>query len=505
MIHTDFAELSDATLLRQRAEAIFHEYPEQAPVLAKGAQTPQKLRDLGVHQIELELQNEELHTLRLALEASRSRYLDLYDMAPVGYCTLDTHGLILRGNLKAAALLGLPRAALLQRPFSNFIFAEDRCQYTQLHDRLLATRQPQDCDLRMLDGNGLTFWTHLATTFAESEDGAAVLRVVVTDISCHKQAESELRRAASVFTHSGEGIMITSTDGKIIDVNEAFCRITGYSRQEVLEKPPELLKSGSQDDNFYRGLWDALAATGRWCGEVWNRRKSGEMYAALLNVSTVQDGQGNTLQYVALFSDITAIKDHQSHLEHLAHFDALTNLPNRLLLADRLQQAMAHARRRGQLLAVAYLDLDGFKDVNDRYGHDVGDHMLVHLATTMKDTLRVGDTLARIGGDEFVAVLVDLDGIESCGPMLKRLLESAAVPVAMGGIVLRCSISIGVTFFPQTDKMEAEQLLRQADQAMYQAKLLGKNCYQVFDSGHDSRPGARHQSLEGMREQIPLL
>ena len=299
--------------------------------------------------------------------------------------------------------------------------------------------------------------------------------------------------------------MITSTDGKIIDVNEAFCRITGYSRQEVLEKPPELLKSGSQDDNFYRGLWDALAATGRWCGEVWNRRKSGEMYAALLNVSTVQDGQGNTLQYVALFSDITAIKDHQSHLEHLAHFDALTNLPNRLLLADRLQQAMAHARRRGQLLAVAYLDLDGFKDVNDRYGHDVGDHMLVHLATTMKDTLRVGDTLARIGGDEFVAVLVDLDGIESCGPMLKRLLESAAVPVAMGGIVLRCSISIGVTFFPQTDKMEAEQLLRQADQAMYQAKLLGKNCYQVFDSGHDSRPGARHQSLEGMREQIPLL
>ncbi len=505
MIHTDFAELSDATLLRQRAEAIFHEHSGQAPVLAKRSQTPQKLRDLGVHQIELELQNEELRTLRLAFEASRARYLDLYDMAPVGYCTLDAQGLILRGNLKAATLLGLPRAALLKRRFANFIFNEDQGEYARLHDRLLATRQPQECDLRMLDGNSLPFWTHLATTLAESEDDAAVMRVVVTDISARKQAESELRRAASVFTHSGEGIMITSSDGKIIDVNEAFCRITGYSRQEVLETPPELFRSGSQDDNFYQGVWDALTATGRWCGEVWNRRKSGEMYAALLNVSTVQDGQGNTVQYVALFSDITAIKDHQSHLEHIAHFDALTNLPNRLLLADRLQQAMGHARRRDQLLAVAYLDLDGFKDVNDRYGHDMGDRMLVRLATAMKDAMRVGDTLARIGGDEFVAVLVDLDGMEGCGPMLKRLLEAAAVPVTMGDSVLRCSISIGVTFYPQAVNMDAEQLLRQADQAMYQAKLSGKNRYQIFDAVHESRPGARHESLVGMRGQIPLL
>jgi diguanylate cyclase (GGDEF)-like protein len=202
---------------------------------------------------------------------------------------------------------------------------------------------------------------------------------------------------------------------------------------------------------------------------------------------------------VALFSDITAIKEHQSQLEHIAHFDALTNLPNRLLLADRLQQAMAQAQRRNQKLAVAYLDIDGFKSVNDTYGHDVGDQLLIHLAKVMKDTLREGDTLARLGGDEFVAVLIDLEGADSCVPMLKRLLEAGATPWILGDIALHCSASIGVTLYPQEGEVEADQLLRQADQAMYQAKMAGKNRFQLFDAAHDSNLRLHHEGLEGVR------
>jgi diguanylate cyclase (GGDEF)-like protein/PAS domain S-box-containing protein len=501
-IHTDFTELSDPTLLRQQAEAILLQRTGNVvtePVIAERRRAPQLHQELGVHQIELELQNEELRTIRLALEASRARYLDLYDMAPVGYCTLDSHGLILRGNLKVATLLGLPRAALLKRFFSNFIFKEDQSRYTNLHDRLLETRQPQDGELRMLDGHGIPFWTNLVTSITESEDGVAVVRVVVTDISERKQVESELRLAASVFTHSGEGIMITTRKGIIVDVNDAFCRITGYSREEVLDQDPRLFKSGLRDGDFYRGIWDALATNGQWRGEVWNRRKSGELYAELLNISAISDRQGNTQQYVALFSDITAIKEHQSQLEHIAHFDALTHLPNRLLLADRLQQAMAQAQRRDKQVAVAYLDLDGFKNINDRHGHALGDQLLIKLATAMKDTLREGDTLARLGGDEFVAVLIDLEGIESCEPMLTRLLDAASAPVRLEGVVLQGSASLGVTFYPQAHNIEADQLLRQADQAMYQAKLAGKNRYHVFDAAQDTSLRVHHESLERIR------
>jgi diguanylate cyclase (GGDEF)-like protein/PAS domain S-box-containing protein len=422
--------------------------------------------------------------------------MDLYDLAPVGYFSLDPQGVILRGNLKAASLLGLPRVALLKRNFSKFICLEDQSQYTELHSQLIATQQPQGTELRMIDGYGLPFWVNMATSFAESEDGVAVLRVVVTDIAEFKRTETKLLQAASVFTHSGEGIMITSSNGTIVDVNDAFCRITGYSREEVVDRNPSLLNSGQEGDDFFRGMWSALSIHGKWRGEIWNRRKNGDIYADLLSINAVRDARGDVQQYVAMFSDITAMREHQSHLEHIAHCDALTNLPNRLLLADRLNQAMAQAVRRGHQVAVAYLDLDGFKGTNDRYGHDVGDQLLIYLASAMKNTLREGDTLARLGGDEFVAVLVDIDGVEGCIPLLTRLLEAAVSPVQLGALVLQSSASIGVSFFPQTDAIEADQLLRQADQAMYQAKLAGRNRFHIFDAAHDSSLRFQIESLE---------
>jgi len=322
------------------------------------------------------------------------------------------------------------------------------------------------------------------------------------DITGRKQAEDKLHLAASVFDHAREGIIITGADASIIEVNEAFSQITGYSHDEVLGRNPSILNSGSQSKAFYEAMWRDLAEQGYWTGELWNRRRNGEPYAVLQTISAIRDDQGRIRQYVALFSDITALKEHEQQLEHIAHYDALTQLPNRVLLADRLHQAMVRAKRHGQPLAVVYLDLDGFKAVNDRYGHETGDLLLMGLAARMKHSLREGDTLARLGGDEFVVVLLELADIEASEAMLTRLLEAAAQPVQLGEDTLQVSASVGVTFYPQTEDVDADQLLRQADQAMYQAKLAGKNRYHVFDADQDRSLRGHHESLEHIRRAL---
>ena len=322
------------------------------------------------------------------------------------------------------------------------------------------------------------------------------------DITESKNTHERLLLTANVFTHAREGILITDAAGVIIDVNESFSRITGYSRDEALGQTPRILSSGQQSPDFYQTMWAALSCDGQWYGEIWNRRKNGEVYAEMLNISAVPDHQGQFKNYVALFSDITAIKEHEKELEHIAHYDVLTGLPNRVLLADRLHLAMTQSVRRCQQLAVVYLDLDGFKSINDRHGHELGDHLLRHVATRMKLALREGDTLARIGGDEFVAVLIDLDDSQAAVPLLNRLLTAAAETVQLAEFSLQISASLGVTFYPQTEVLEADQLLRQADQAMYQAKLAGKNRFHFFDAEQDRTKRGHFESLESIRNAL---
>jgi diguanylate cyclase (GGDEF)-like protein/PAS domain S-box-containing protein len=316
------------------------------------------------------------------------------------------------------------------------------------------------------------------------------------------EALSQQRLTASVFTHASEGITITDVDGTILEVNNAFSRITGYSREEVLGKSSRILRSGNHGAEFYATMWGELQRCGHWSGEIVNRHKSGELYTEMLTINAVRDQQGVTQYYVALFSDITAQKEHESRLEHIAHYDALTGLPNRVLLADRLHQALNQSQRRGQPVAVAYIDLDGFKLVNDTHGHEVGDRLLMTLAARMKEIMREGDTIARLGGDEFVMVLSDLNDTKDSLPLVLRLLSAAAQPVYYGTRMLQVSASVGLSFYPQSEEVDADQLLRQADQAMYQAKLAGKNRYHIFDTEQDRNVRGHHESLEHIRNAL---
>lgn len=292
--------------------------------------------------------------------------------------------------------------------------------------------------------------------------------------------EAQLRLAASVFAHTHDSIIITDPENRIIDVNEAFTRITGYRREEVLGENPRILKSGRQSPEFYQAMWQSLLHEGHWNGELWNRNKRGEVYAVLTSLSVVRDETGAIHHFIGLSADITLRKNYEHDLERIAHFDPLTEMPNRLLLADRLAQAILHTRRKGNLMAVCYLDLDGFKPVNDQYGHEVGDQLLIVISQRLKECLRAGDTVARIGGDEFVLLLLDFDGPDDCLPVIQRILNKVAEPVMLADNRVAVSASLGLTLYPN-DAGEADILLRHADQAMYVAKRTGKNRYYCFD------------------------
>jgi diguanylate cyclase (GGDEF)-like protein/PAS domain S-box-containing protein len=311
-----------------------------------------------------------------------------------------------------------------------------------------------------------------------------------------RQREIELRRTANVFTHTREGIVITDKQGTILDVNEAFSRITGYPRHDVLGQNPRILGSGRQSREFYTGMWRELLASGYWTGEIWNRRKNGEIYPENLTISAVIDEQGACLQYVGLFSDIGARKQLEVQVQHQAFHDTLTQLANRRLLNDRLQQCMVTGKRNGLWSAVLFVDLDSFKQLNDAHGHGVGDLLLVEVARRLKACLRELDTVARFGGDEFVVLLGHLDAdkttaLELARNVAEKMRISLAAPYplraqeddsAPGPVVgHQCSASIGVVVFCG-DTPSAAEVLKRADAAMYQAKAAGRNAIRFSET-----------------------
>lgn len=306
-----------------------------------------------------------------------------------------------------------------------------------------------------------------------------------SDITEQKRAEEKLKLAASVFQEAGEGIVITDADANIIDVNRTFTELTGYARDDVIGAGPNMLKSGQQDESFYQRLWASLLSKGYWRGEMVDRRKDGSLFVERTSIIAIKDDAGTIRHYIGIFSDVTEEKQQQERIERLAYYDSLTHLPNRILLADRMAQALSRADRLGRSVAVCYLDLDGFKPVNDQFGHKAGDKVLVEIAHRLSDTIRADDTVARLGGDEFVLLLTDMQETSESDQVLARVLERVAQPCDINEETeVTVSASIGVAIYPGGEN-DPDILMRHADQAMYQAKQLGRNRVHRFDPEHD--------------------
>jgi len=283
-----------------------------------------------------------------------------------------------------------------------------------------------------------------------------------------------------IFENAEEGVIITDKDAIILNVNPAFCKVTGYSRNEVLGQNPRLLHSGRQDPSFYTTLWQELLAGNRWEGEIWNRRKDGKIYPEWLSITAVMDDAGEVTHYIAIFSDISSQKESEERLYYLAHYDSLSKLPNRLAFHDRLNQAISRAKRNHKEVAVMFLDLDGFKQVNDRMGHNAGDQVIREVALRLGAAMRETDTIARFGGDEFTVLLAEVEAHTGIEIAAQKIIEAVAEPIHIENSDAQVTVSVGISLYPQ-DSDDIDTLIRQADMAMYAAKESGKNKYLFYD------------------------
>ncbi|MET4027572.1 diguanylate cyclase (GGDEF)-like protein/PAS domain S-box-containing protein [Marinobacter sp. MBR-99] len=289
-----------------------------------------------------------------------------------------------------------------------------------------------------------------------------------------------LQLAERVIESSFEGIMVTDKDVRIEFVNPAFTQLTGYSPDEVIGRTPEVLSSGRHDAEFYKRMWQSLTTHGYWRGEIWNRRKTGELYLELLTITAITDDHGQTTHYAGLFTDITQNRKNEEQIRQLAYYDALTGVPNRRLLEDRLDHAIRHAHRKDMLLAVMFIDLDRFKEVNDTLGHAVGDELLLQFTARVRNYLREDDTLARLGGDEFIVLLPELDKLSDVVQVAERLIELNRKPYIINNESIQIGSSIGISLYPE-DGTTVQELLNGADIAMYRSKRDGRNQYHLFN------------------------
>ena len=451
-----------------------------------------------------EHQRKQLERLSQALGEKEERMRSVVETAPDAIVQFDAAGLIVGWNEGARHLFGHAASEILGQSLAQLMPARNRPEHGENMRKLSAGSDSRllgkVLEMPGLRANGEEFPIELVLGTWRSASGPH-FSAVIRDVSERRRSEVGLRLAASVYANSYEGIIIADANKAIVDVNPAFTRITGYSKAEVVGRTPKLLSSGMHDLEFYTAMWSSIGEHDFWQGEISNRRRDGALYTEILSISVIRDGEGALQHYIGVFSDITLLKAHEEELYRIAHYDHLTNLPNRRLFSDRLSQALARSRRSETSVAVCYLDLDGFKAVNDSYGHAAGDKLLIELSTRLSGVLRIDDTLARLGGDEFVLLLSSISELQECQSALERVLQVVATPVEIEGKTASVTASIGVTVYP-ADPVDADTLMRHADQAMYLAKEGGKNSFHFFDPVHDQQVQTQRHYMQRLREAL---
>ena len=419
----------------------------------------------------------------LALEDEREVFRNLTNIASDHFWELDEH-FRFKTVSKSIVHSGLDLADYIGKACWDlpFISLSEETRRT-LEATAKAHRPFRSVELGLLDRQGETCWLVVSgdPVFARNGEFSGY-RGTTRDISERKRTEVRLRQQAMVFNCTEEGVVITDPQGCVIDANPAFERITENSLAEIRGQNMRFVQSGRQDRSFYREMWQSIQETGNWQGEIWNRRKSGDTYLAWLSISSVYDEAGRISNYVGVFIDLNRMKHPKSELERLALHDALTSLPNRVQLLDRLEHAVKGAKRRNGSGAVLFIDLDRFKPVNDTLGHRAGDELLMAVAARLKERLREADTLARLGGDEFVIVLEDIPNAEGVRSVAEEVILQLETPFVLeDGHEVRIGGSIGIALFPQDGETPA-RLLERADRALYEAKASGRGAYRHFDS-----------------------
>ncbi|NTV95232.1 MAG: EAL domain-containing protein [Thiobacillus sp.] len=415
----------------------------------------------------------------------------------------DPDGVYLACNPRFEQLYGASAADIVGKTDADFVDPEQAAAFRANDLAALAADAPRINEewLTFATGGYRGLFETIKSPMRDPDGNLLGVLGVAREITGRKQTEERLRLAAGVFAAAEEGIIITDTDGVILDANAAFMRMSGFALDELVGQTTRLIKSTRHEPEQYRDLWEALAHNGVWHGELWNRRKDGELFAAHISISAVKDPEGGRGRYVALFTDVTDQKRQQDRIEKMAYHDVLTQLPNRALLADRMSQALAGAQRHGSRIAVCYLDLDGFKPVNDRYGHQAGDALLVEVSRRILGALRGQDTAARLGGDEFVLLLTEMSANTEYQAVLARVAEAIGRPYKVPGGSVQLSVSMGVTVYPADDS-DPDTLLRHADQAMYAAKQGGRSQIRYYDPFQDLALRERVEARERVREWL---
>ncbi|OWW18097.1 EAL domain-containing protein [Noviherbaspirillum denitrificans] len=438
-----------------------------------------------------------------ALRESKARYRAVTQFANDAIITADRLGNVASWNQGAQLIFGYAEAEVIGQPLTMLMPERYRERHLAGMHRFLSSGQPRvighTFEAAGVRKDGTEFPLELSLAKWEIAEGE-FFTGVIRDISKRKETEATLQLAAKVFEQSNEGITITDADCNIVLINHAFTVITGYSESEAIGKNPRLLSSGCQGPQFYSDMWDALNAHGHWQGEIWNRRKDGSAYPEWLSISLVRDASGKVCNYIGIFSDITQRKAAEERILKLGHFDPLTGLANRILLNDRINQAIITAKRNGTNLAVLFFDLDHFKHVNDSLGHSVGDRLLVEVAARLKNAVREQDTVGRPGGDEFVLVLPDT-GPEGAAHLAEKLLETVAESYWIDQHELVVTPSIGIAVYPG-DGADCESLLKCADVAMYRAKKEGRYQHRLYTAEMQAQSVRTLQLANALRSAL---
>lgn len=436
-----------------------------------------------------------------ALVEREAKLAALIESLPDLLFVLDAEGRIVECHAPDPMALFTPPEHFLGRPFRESLPADVADKIGHCLQEVARGGERSEVEYSLELAGGARQFSASVSRLAGSGGPSGGFIALVRDVTAAKLAEERMREAMVVFDASNQGIMTADARAVITSVNPAFCAITGYAAEEVIGQTPSMFKSGRHDPAFYENIWQTLDVTGRWEGEIWNRRKSGEVYPQWLSISTVRDGRGEVIKYVSLFSDITRRKQREELIWRQANFDSLTGLANRNLLHDRLERAFAHGRRGGQRVGLIFLDLDGFKWINDTLGHDVGDEMLVEVAARLRACVREQDTVGRLGGDEFTLIAEEIADVEALQSVAEKVLAVLREPFMLAGASRYISGSLGITVFPD-DGESVQALLRNADIAMYQAKQLGKNRCQFYAQDMQEAARARVQLEAELRQAI---